>query len=40
VEAVTTRKADGIWRVTPQREGQEAPRTIDGYYEGRDPKTP
>ena len=40
VEAVTTRKADGIWRVTPRRDGQEAPRTIEGYYEGRDPKTP
>jgi len=40
VEAVTTRKADGIWRVTPQREGQAGPRSIEGYYEGRDPKTP
>jgi len=26
--------------VTPQREGQAGPRSIEGYYEGRDPKTP
>ena len=40
VEAITTRKANGIWRVSPQREKEGAPRTIDGYYEGRDPTSP
>ena len=40
VEAITTRKANGIWRVTPERKDQESPRTIDGYYDGRDPTTP
>ena len=31
VEAITTRKANGIWRVTPERKDLESPRTIDGY---------
>ena len=39
VEAITTRKANGIWRVTPERKDQNRP-TIDGYYDGRDPTTP
>ncbi|MBL6714835.1 MAG: type II secretion system secretin GspD [Pseudomonadales bacterium] len=40
VEAITTRKAEGIWRVNPEPKATAEAPPIDGYYEGRNPSSP